>query len=144
MTADDPPPLPPPPHRIVNPEGLGPPAGFSHVVVPVAGTTIYLAGQTAHGPDGELPGEDIVTQFDTAAAHVITALRSAGAEPEHLVSMQIFTTDLAGYLEASKPIGEAYRRHFGKHFAAKALIEVKGLVGRAKVELVCVAVIPAG
>ncbi len=130
------------PHRLVNPGGLEPPRGYSHAVVPTAGKTIYLAGQTGHRADGTLPGDHIVDQFDAAAGNVVTALAAAGARPEHLVSMQIFTTDLEGYLAASKRIGEVYRRHFGRHFAATALIGVSALADRAKVELMCVAVIP--
>jgi len=110
-------------------------------VVAAPGHAVYVAGQTAHRRDGSIP-DDIVEQFDGAAANVVTALVEAGARPQHVVSMSIFTTDLAGYLAASEPIGAAYRRHFGKHFGATALIEVKGLVDGAKIELVCVAVIP--
>ena len=131
------------PHEIVNPSALPRPSGYSHAVVAGPGRTIYLAGQTAHAADGSIP-DGIVEQFDAAAGHVVTALRGAGARPEHLVSMLIFTTDLSGYLSASEPIGEAYRGHFGKHFGAKALIEVSGLVGGAKIELICVAVVPEG
>ena len=131
----------PSPHSIVNPRSLPDPSGYSHAVVAASGRTVYVAGQTAHGRDGTIP-DGLVEQFDAAAANVVTALDAAGARPNHLVSMLIFTTDLAGYLAASEPIGRAYRRHFGNHFGAKGLIEVKGLVGGATIELVCVAVIP--
>ncbi len=128
-------------HRAINPDSLGRAWGFSHVVVPAPGRTIYLAGETGHGPDDSIP-DGLVEQFDAACANVLGALAAAGARPQDLVSMQIFTTDLAGYLRASKQIGRAYRSHFGRHFAATALLEVSGLVGGAKVELVCVAVLP--
>ena len=127
-------------HRIINPESLVAPSGYSHVVVAAPGRTIYLAGQTAHVP-GEKTPEDIVEQFDRAARKVVIALDAAGGRPEHVVSMNIFTTDLADYLSNSKAIGDAYQKHFGKHYPAAALIEVNGLVGGAKVELSCVAVI---
>ena len=39
-------------------------------------------------------------------------------------------------------IGRAYHEQFGQHFAASALVGVAGLVGGAKVELMCVAVRP--
>jgi enamine deaminase RidA (YjgF/YER057c/UK114 family) len=129
------------PHRSINPESLGKPWGFSHVVVPAGGRTIYLAGQTAHGPDDEIPA-DLVEQFDRACAHVVTALAAAGGSPEHLVSVQIFTTALKTYLSVSKEIGEAWRRHFGKHYPAAALVGVRSLVGGARVEIMGVAVVP--
>jgi enamine deaminase RidA (YjgF/YER057c/UK114 family) len=128
-------------HQIINPGSLVAPSGYSHAVVAAAGRTIYLAGQTAHVPGEETP-EDIVEQFDRAAQKVVVALEAAGGHPEDLVYMQIFTTNLTDYLSRSKAIGDAYQKHFGKHFPAAALIEVKGLVGGAKVELSSVAVIP--
>jgi enamine deaminase RidA (YjgF/YER057c/UK114 family) len=129
------------PHRLINPEGLGPPSGFTHVVVPAEGRLVYLAGQTAMGPEGPMP-DDMVEQFDRAAAHVVEALSAAGARPEDVVSMQVFVTDLAEYRGRPEEIGASYRRHFGKHYPAMALIEVRGLVGGARVELLCIAVSP--
>ncbi|MDP8957219.1 MAG: RidA family protein [Actinomycetota bacterium] len=129
-------------HRIVNPESLVAPSGYSHAVVAESGRTIYLAGQTAHVQGEETP-DDVVEQFDRAARKVVIALEAAGGMPEDLVSVQIFTTDLENYLSKSKAIGVAYQKHFGKHYPAAALLEVKGLVGGAKVELSCIAVVPA-
>ncbi len=131
----------PTPHRIVNPESLVAPSGYSHAVVAASGRTIYLAGQTAHVPGEETP-DDLVEQFDRAARKVVIALEAAGGRPEYLVSMQIFTTNLEDYLSKSKAIGDAYKRHFGKHYPAAALIEVKSLVGGAKIELSSIAVVP--
>ena len=128
------------PHRIVNPESLVAPSGYSHAVIASGDRTIYIAGQTAHVPGEETP-EDIVEQFDRAAQKVVIALEAAGGRPEHLVSMHIFTTALADYLSNSKAIGNSYQKHFGRHYPAAALIEVKGLVGGAKVELTCIAVV---
>ena len=131
------------PHELVNPDGLAPPTGFSHVVVARPGRTVHLGGQAGHDAAGRLPGDGLVEQFDAACANVVTALGAAGARPEHLVSLQIFVTDAEAYRAELGPIGEAWRRHLGRHFPAVALFEVRGLFDpRAKVELVGVAVIP--
>lgn len=129
------------PHELVNPDDLPRPVGFSHAVSAAPGRTVHVAGQIGEGPDGVPAG--LVEQFDLACANVVTALRAAGARPEHVVSTQIFTTDVDGYRDASKEIGEAYRRHFGRHYPAMALLGVAALLDpRAKVEMVCTAVIP--
>lgn len=129
-------------HELINPEGLPPPIGYSHAVRPSEGRTVYLGGQAGIREDGTVP-EGIVEQFDVAAANVATALRAAGGEPEHLVSIQIFVTDVDAYAAASHEIGAAYRRHFGKHYPAMALLGVTRLLEPAAiVELVCVAVVP--
>ena len=130
------------PHRIVNPDSLPPPLGFAHAVVPARGTTVYLGGQAGHRLD-ETIAEDLVEQFDQACDNVVAALRAAGAEPVHLVSVQIFVTDVGEYVRLSQQLGEVYRRHFGKHYPAMALVGVPRLFdARALIELACVAVIP--
>ena len=86
-------------------------------------------------------GATLAEQFDAAAGNVVKALEAAGAHPQDLVSMQIFVTDVTEYQRMSKEIGEAYRRHFGRHFPAMALLEVSRLFDpAAKVELMCIAV----
>lgn len=130
-------------HEVRNPPELAPPSGYSHAVIAQGGRAIYLAGQTAQNAKGEIIGATVIEQFDAAAANVGTALAAAGGKPEDLVSMQIFVTNIEAYLASRKQIGEAYRRHFGNHFPAMALIEVSRLFDpRAMVELMAVAVTP--
>ena len=131
------------PHEIVNPARLAPAVGFAHAVVAAPGRAVYLGGQTAQRPDGTIAGATLREQFDVALANVVTALRAAGAEPEHLVSMIVYTTDAAGYRAALRDLGAIYRRHLGKHYPAMAFFEVKGLFDPAAlIELVGTAVIP--
>jgi len=131
------------PHDILNPETLAPPIGFSHAVIAAPGRIVYLGGQTAHGADGRIVGDSVAEQFDEASANVVTALAAAGARPEHLVSMHIYITDIVTYRARLHEMSAAYERHFGRHYPAMALFEVKGLFdAAAKVELLCVAVVP--
>jgi enamine deaminase RidA (YjgF/YER057c/UK114 family) len=126
-----------------NPPGLAPPVGFSHVALAAPGRLVFLAGQTAHRPDGSIAGETIQAQFAAAARNVVLALEAAGASPEHLVSLQIFVTDIDAYRAAMKPIGTAYRALFGVHYPPMSLLGVARLLDPAAlVELVAVAVIP--
>lgn len=131
------------PHRLVNPEGMSPGAGFSHVVLPAAGRTVYLGGQTAQQSDGSIAGATITEQMDVALGNVVSALAYAQGSPEHLVSMTICTTDMAAYRAALPGLGPVHRRHLGRHYPAIALLGVAALFDPAAlVELVCVAVIP--
>ena len=129
------------PHEIRNPDTLPPAQGFSHAVIAQAGRTVYLAGQTAQQTDGTIVSGTLAEQFDVAAGNVVKALEAAGAHPQDLVSMQIFVTDVTEYQRSSKEIGEAYRRHFGRHYPAMALVEVRRLFDpKAMVELMAIAV----
>jgi enamine deaminase RidA (YjgF/YER057c/UK114 family) len=127
-------------HELVNPPELAPPRGFTHAVR--AGDAIYLAGQTAHGPDGTLTAQSFVDQFELALANLVTALRAAGAVPSDLVSLQAFVTDVPAYRASLPALGQAWRRHFGRHYPAMGLFGVTELVDpAAKVELMGIAVL---
>ena len=131
------------PHNILNPSTLAKPVGFSHAVIAGRGKTVYLGGQAAHDARGTIVGESIAEQFAQAATNVVLALDAAGGKVEHLVSMQIYVTDVAEYRDSLDELSTAYQANFGRHYPAIALLEVKGLFDpAAKVELVCIAVIP--
>lgn len=133
------------PHEILNPETLARPVGFAHAVVAAEGRTVYLGGQAGLDKDGKLMSDDLVDQFSQASANVVEALSAAEAAPDHLVSMQIFVTDVAEYKARLDDLATAYRKHFGKHYPAIALLGVNELFDpAAKVELVCIAVVPIG
>ena len=131
------------PHTLVNPDGLSPAVGFSHAVVAAPGRLVFLGGQTAQEPDGSVRPAPLPEQFDRALANLVVALRAAGAEPEHLVSMVIYTTRADEYRSSLAELGAVYRRHLGRHYPAMAFFGVAELFDpNATVELVCTAVVP--
>lgn len=131
-------------HEIVTAPDLAEPVGFAHAVVSGPGRTVHLGGQTAQGRDGAIVGATLVEQFDVAAANVVTALRAAGAAPDDLVSLVIYTTAVGEYRASLRELGPVWRRHFGRHYPAVALLGVAELFDpEAKVELVGTAVLPA-
>lgn len=132
-----------PGHEIVNPPGLAPPSGFAHAVRAAPGRPVYLGGQIAIDEHGAVAPGGLVEQFDLAAANVVRALEAAGGRPTDLVSLQIFTTDMNAYRAHLRELGHAWRRRFGRHYPAMALLEVSRLFdAEALVELVGIAVVP--
>jgi enamine deaminase RidA (YjgF/YER057c/UK114 family) len=130
-------------HSFLNPEGMAPAVGFSHVAVAAPGRLVFVAGQTAHQADGTLAGATLTEQFAAAVGNVATALAAAGATPADVVQLHIFTPDVDGYREASKAIGAAYQAVFGPHYPPMALFGVTRLYDPAAlVELVATAVVP--
>ena len=118
---------------IVNPPELPEPIGFAHAVV--AGGAVYLGGQVGDG-------DSLVEQFDSAASKLVTALRAAGGEPDNLVSLVIYVTDVDEYRRSLSELGAVWRRHFGRRYPALALVGVAELFEpEAKVELMGVAVL---
>jgi enamine deaminase RidA (YjgF/YER057c/UK114 family) len=119
---------------IVNPPDLPEPLGFAHAVV--AGRTIHLGGQIGEGAT-------LVEQFDSALGRIVSAMRAAGAEPDDLVSLVVYTTEIDEYRASTSELGEVWRRHFGRRYPAMALIGVSALMEpEAKVELMGVAALP--
>ncbi len=130
-------------HEIITAPGLAEPVGFAHAVVANPGRTVYLGGQTAQGQDGAIVGTTLVEQFDIAAGNVAATLEAAGSEPAQLVSLIIYTTAVAEYRSSMAELGPVWRKHFGRHYPAVALLGVAELFDpEAKVELVGTAVIP--
>ena len=133
----------PSPHALVNPVDLAPAVGFAHAVTPVAGRAVHVAGQIASGPDGAVVGSSLTEQFDVALSNMISALAAAGARPEHLVSMLVFTTAMTDYRTSRREIGTVWRARLGRHFPAVALLGVTELYEpSALVEIVAWAVVP--
>lgn len=127
-------------NRIVNPQGLPEPVGFSHAVATDGSRVLYVAGQTGRRADGSID-DDLVAQFRQALAAVAACMEEAGFPPESLARMVIYTTDVATYRNSLGPIGAAYRELFGRHFPAMALFGVAELFeADAHIELVATAV----
>ena len=90
-------------------------------------------------------GETLVEQFDSALGRIVSAMRAAGAEPDDLVSLVVYTTAIDEYRASTTELGEAWRRHFGRRYPAMALVGVAALMEPgAKVELMGVAALPDG
>jgi enamine deaminase RidA (YjgF/YER057c/UK114 family) len=128
----------------VNPPELGPPRGFSHAVVAPAGRTVFLAGQTALDAEGRIVGDGVVEQFERALGNLLTALRAAGGEPQHLATLTVYAVDLADYRAHAREIGAVWRRLVGTDYPAMAGIGITRLWDdEALVEVQGIAALPA-
>ncbi len=129
--------------EILNPPSLGAPKGWNNgIVVPAGARLLLIAGQAGWENDNPGTPPGLVEQFARALDKVLTVLRAAGAQPTDLARLTVYVTDLAAYRAGLKPLGEAWRVRFGRHYPAMALVEVKGLVDRgALVEMEATAVL---
>jgi enamine deaminase RidA (YjgF/YER057c/UK114 family) len=130
------------PSKLINPEVLGTPSGYSHGVSTPAGQLLFIAGQIAVNKDNRIVSDEIVEQFDRALANVMVVLNAAGGKPENVTRMVIYVTDKVEYRNHSREIGKRYQKHMGKHFPAMVLVQVAALLDdAAKVEVEAMAVI---
>lgn len=133
------------PVTLINPESLGVPSGYSHgLLADASGKLLFISGQIAWNEKQKIVSDDFVEQFDRALANVVTVVRAAGAQPEHIVRLVVYVTNKIEYRARTREVGERYRKHMGKHFPAMVLVEVAGLLDDlAKVEIEGTALIPA-
>lgn len=124
-------------NRTVNPESLPKPSGYAHGIL--AGNTVYLGGQTALDKDMSIVSGGIVEQFRQAFSNVLTTLTEAGGQPQDLVSVTIYLTDVDDYMANGREIGRIWREMAGSEYPAmagigvtrlwqkEALIEIQGI-----------------
>ncbi len=129
-------------HKILQPAGWPRPRGYGNGVS-ARGRQLFVAGQIGWNERGELAGVDLVTQARQALRNIVTILAEDGARPEHLVRLTWYVVNRQAYLDAAKPLGEAYREVIGPHFPAMTAVEVSALMEPgAVVEIEATAVVP--
>ena len=132
--------------RIINPQELSAPKGFSHgVLAPEGGQVLFVAGQNASREENGVEAKirsDFVSQFAMALGRVLGVVREAGGGPEDIGRMTIYVTEMTAYDSGRARLGAAYQELMGRHFPAMSLVEVTKLVDEgAIVEIEATAVI---
>lgn len=129
--------------EFLNPPGLCPTFGWSHVVTAMGGKTIIISGQTSIDAAGKLVGKgDLKAQTEQVFENLRIALEAAGATFRHVVKSQIF---VVGYRPESLPVIREVR---GRYFdmarpPASTLVGVTGLAHPDwLIEIELIAVVP--
>jgi enamine deaminase RidA (YjgF/YER057c/UK114 family) len=126
----------------VNPPSLARPSGFTHAVRHAG--LIHLSGQTAMDGEGRIVAGGIVEQFAQCLDNLLTALRAAGGDPDHLLSVTIYLTDIPDYQRHGKEIGVLWRKKAGRgEYPAMTGVGVTALwQPEAMIEISAVAAVP--
>jgi len=129
-------------HRILQPSGWPRPRGYANGVS-ARGRQIHIAGQIGWDEAGALAGDDLVSQARQALRNIAAVLAEDDARPEHLVRLTRYVVDRQAYLDAAKPLVEAYREVICAYFPAMSAVEVSALMEPgAVVEIEATAVVP--
>ena len=112
--------------EVVTPPELAEPSGFNHGLVVDGGRTLYLAGQDATGPDGEIvaPG-DLVGQFEQVMENLATVVEEAGGSSEDIAKLNLFVVDREAYRAHLAEVGGIFAEYVDE-YPAMALFEVSG------------------
>lgn len=132
-------------YTAILPEGWTRPRGFSHAVVAKGTRSVRIAGQIGRAPgQAAIPaGTAAGAQWKVALENLVTVLKAAGGEPQQLVALRAYVTDIAEFNAAGAAIGAAWGATLGRHFPAMTLVQVSALIDpNAKVEIEGEAILP--
>ncbi|QTA92515.1 RidA family protein [Desulfonema magnum] len=97
---------------------------------------LFVSGQLGMKPEtGDLAGQDIASQARQALSNLQQILLAAGCDLNHVVSVDVFLTDMGKFTE----FNEIYQEYFSEHRPARAVVEVSALPKGACVEIKCIA-----
>jgi enamine deaminase RidA (YjgF/YER057c/UK114 family) len=117
------------PTQFLNPKGLCPTFGWTHVVTSTGGRTIYVSGQVAVNERGEVVGKgDLRKQTQQAFENIKIALAAAGATFRDVVKTNLY---VVGLRPEHVPILREVRSQYvsAEHPPASTLVGVSSLVG---------------
>jgi 2-iminobutanoate/2-iminopropanoate deaminase len=101
----------------------------------IAGNTLYVAGQQGRDEAGKLSG-DIKAETTSTIAAIKKVVDTAGFKMTDIVSVTVFVTSL----DDVPKMNEVYKALMPDPKAARATVQVAGLIGGAKIEISAIAV----
>src|SRR5881396_1835639 len=127
--------------RFINPQALGKPPGYTHVVeITTPARLVYVAGQLGIDREGKL-GSDIRRQAVQAFENLKHALAAVGADFRHVVKLNNYLVDRA-HLPTFREVRDGYLAENDR--PASTTIAISGLAREgALIEIEAVAVLPA-
>ena len=82
--------------KFIKPPKVAPANGYTHVVEVTNSKMVYLSGQVAFDPAGNLVGKgDLLAQTQQVFENLKAGLESAGADFTHVVKFSIFMLDIS-------------------------------------------------
>jgi enamine deaminase RidA (YjgF/YER057c/UK114 family) len=112
--------------ELINPPELPTPESYTQVVVATGSRLVFVAGQLADDPQGDLVAQgDLAAQARQAFANVGRALAAAGARPGQVARITIYFVDHRS--EYLPQISQARIAVFGDHKPADTIVGVETL-----------------
>ncbi|MBX3519818.1 MAG: RidA family protein [Xanthobacteraceae bacterium] len=126
---------------VLRPKGWPQPKGYSDGMS-ASGRVIVTGGVVGWDQNGKF-ANGLAAQTKQTLENIVAIIAEAGAEPQHILRLTWYVTDVDNYLSLQSEIGSAYREIMGKHFPAMAVVQVVRLVEKeALVEIEATAVLP--
>ena len=117
------------PTQFLNPPGLAPTNGWTHVVTSTGGKTVHVSGQVSVDERGQVVDKgDLKAQTEQTFANLAVALKAAGASFRDVVKMNLYVVGLKP--ELVPLVREVRARYINPESPpASTLVGVSALVG---------------
>ena len=107
--------------RHLNPPTLSTPTGYTHVVAPLRGRLVFIAGQVAADKTGAVVGKgDFKAQTKQVFENLQAALEAAGGTMADIAKINVYVTDTS-QLAAMREVRQQY---FTANLPASTLVQV--------------------
>jgi enamine deaminase RidA (YjgF/YER057c/UK114 family) len=110
---------------ITNPAGLHDPVGFGYSHVADLGNLVFVAGQYASGPDGQVQIDGFEEQVGLAFENLGVALRSAGLGYADVFQLRTYVVDHSG--EKLGVLGRVIAKYWPERPPVQTLLGVAAL-----------------
>lgn len=126
--------------KLINPDGLHPAPGFSHIAVAEGKRLVHFAGQVALDPSfGIIGGDDLFAQTKAAMENLKVAIEAAGVGWDDIVRRTIYTLHPTEYATITNAIDEVTG---GADHPAQTIVGITGLaLPGLLIEIECTAVV---
>jgi len=121
--------------KIINSNQASPPIGpYSHSVM-AEGKLLFISGQIPFDKDGNLAGDDIVSQTHQAIKNIKVIVEEANGKLSDVVKTTVLLNDMANFGK----MNEVYEEYFGDSKPARAAYQVVRLPKDVLVEIEAIA-----
>jgi reactive intermediate/imine deaminase len=110
--------------RHINPSTLSKPTGYTHVVAPLKGRLVFVAGQVAMDAKGAVVGKgDFGTQAKQVFENLKAAVEAGGGTMADVAKITVFVTDVSQVAA----FGEVRQQYFTGNPPASTFVQVVSL-----------------
>ena len=114
-------------HKTIQPEGWAPAKGYANAMLTEDGT-LYVGGQIGWTAEQVFETHDFIGQMEQALRNIVDIVEASGGTVADITRLTWFIIDKQEYLAKQREVGEVYRRVLGRHFPAKSMLVVAGLI----------------
>ena len=126
---------------VLQPPGWKKPRGYANGMM--GRGKLVLTGGLIGWDETETFAEGFIPQVEQTLKNVIAVVAAAGGETEHIARLTWYVKSIETYRDSLAELGAVYRRTFGRHYPAMALVQVSDLVEpQALVEIEATAILP--